>query len=735
MTVQHEIKSQLAKLLATEDIVVEHKKVETAEFNVQTRVLTLPMWEKASGNVIDMLVGHEVGHALYTPNTEWWKEVQIPQQFVNVVEDARIEKLIKRRYEGLNKTFYNAYHELSDKDFFDIENKDMSDLNLADRVNLYFKIGHFVDIDFNTEENFLVSKIELAETFEEVLVLAKELYTLCKQQLEQDRKERQELENDTGIDLGDETFDGTPKGESEEAKEEVDLDYQKSESQPPTIEEIEDMMDELSNRSQPQNTEPEVETMDALDEALKDLINRGSRENHYIELPKVDINQVVISNEKVHKQFEEHWTNLNIRVQSQFKQNPNYFISLCNPERIPESYDPFEVLDKDFYAFKKSAQKEVNYLVKEFECKKSAGAYARATTSRTGVLDTAVLHTYKFNEDLFKKVSVVPDGKNHGLVFILDWSGSMNNVMMDTLKQLYNLIWFCRKVQIPYEVYAFSNDYPRPAMYANRETFYEPKDMMAEVGNNFALLNMFSSQTKSKDLDTHMINIWRSACVFDWTQSTPYLDVPYGYRLSGTPLNEAMVSLHQLLPQFQKKTGAEKVQCVVLTDGESQPLKYHREVQRGWEDEPYMGTNYFGENCVLRDRKLGKTYISKDSSRYECTDMLLHNLRDNFPQTNFIGIRVLPSREGGSFIRRYCGYETDATNKMMHRWKKERSFAITTSGYHTYFGMASSALNNDGELVVKEDATKAEIKRAFAKSLKGKKMNKKILSEFIELVA
>ena len=98
MTVQHEIKSQLAKLLATEDIVVEHKQVETAQFNVQTRVLTLPMWEKASSGIIDMLVGHEVGHALYTPSTEWWKEVQIPQQFVNVVEDARIEKLIKRRY-------------------------------------------------------------------------------------------------------------------------------------------------------------------------------------------------------------------------------------------------------------------------------------------------------------------------------------------------------------------------------------------------------------------------------------------------------------------------------------------------------------------------------------------------------------------------------------------------------------------------------------------------------------
>ncbi len=49
--------------------------------------------------------------------------------------------------------------------------------------------------------------------------------------------------------------------------------------------------------------------------------------------------------------------------------------------------------------------------------------------------------------------------------------------------------------------------------------------------------------------------------------------------------------------------------------------------------------------------------------------------------------------------------------------------------------MSSTALNNDGEFEVKEDATKAEIKRAFGKSLKGKKMNKKILSEFIELVA
>ena len=102
----------------------------------------------------------------------------------------------------------------------------------------------------------------------------------------------------------------------------------------------------------------------------------------------------------------------------------------------------------------------MNYLVKEFECRKSADSYARATTSRTGVLDCSNLHTYRYNEDLFKKVTTFADGKNHGLIFILDWSGSMQYVLEDTIKQLFNLIWFCRKVNIPFDVYAFTSEYP-----------------------------------------------------------------------------------------------------------------------------------------------------------------------------------------------------------------------------------------------------------------------------------
>ena len=58
MTIKHEIKSQLAKLLATEDIIVEHKRVETAQFDVNSRVLTLPMWEKASDTVVAVSYTH-----------------------------------------------------------------------------------------------------------------------------------------------------------------------------------------------------------------------------------------------------------------------------------------------------------------------------------------------------------------------------------------------------------------------------------------------------------------------------------------------------------------------------------------------------------------------------------------------------------------------------------------------------------------------------------------------------
>ena len=189
MTVRHEIKSQLAKLLATEDLVVEHKKVETACFNVHTRVLTLPMWEKASDNIYTMLVLHEISHALWTPNLDWTKDHKVPPQFVNIVEDARIEKLCKRKYPGSPKSFFNGYKELADEDFFQIKDDNLETYNLADRANLLFKVGNYVNVPIEPgEESEIVGMIADTETFADVLVAAEALYKYCKQKQQEETK-------------------------------------------------------------------------------------------------------------------------------------------------------------------------------------------------------------------------------------------------------------------------------------------------------------------------------------------------------------------------------------------------------------------------------------------------------------------------------------------------------------------------------------------------------------------
>ena len=120
MTVNFEVKGNVARLLATENLIVEHKQVDTASFNVEARVLTLPMWEKASNSVYDLLVAHEVGHAIFTPNRDWFKEERykdLSMDMVNVIEDARIEKLMKQKYAGLNRDFFMGYRELNSEDF------------------------------------------------------------------------------------------------------------------------------------------------------------------------------------------------------------------------------------------------------------------------------------------------------------------------------------------------------------------------------------------------------------------------------------------------------------------------------------------------------------------------------------------------------------------------------------------------------------------------------------------
>ena len=170
-------KSTLAKLLAEEDIFVVHKKMDTAYFNAKSRELGLPIWkdEEMTKDIYDLMVCHEIAHALWTPldMLEKAQVRKINHSFVNIVEDARIERMVQDRYPGSVAVFNRGYRDLTAKDFFGIADKDVSELNLIDRINLFFKKQK---VEFTAEEKVWVKRVAETKTPDDVLDLAEELY-------------------------------------------------------------------------------------------------------------------------------------------------------------------------------------------------------------------------------------------------------------------------------------------------------------------------------------------------------------------------------------------------------------------------------------------------------------------------------------------------------------------------------------------------------------------------------
>ena len=747
--VNYEVKGQLAKLLATEDLIIENKRVPTASFDVDRRVLTLPMWDKASATVYDLLVGHEVGHALYTPNENWkLRYPEVPMSFVNILEDVRIEKLMKRKYAGIVKTFHMGYKELSDQDFFELGENEVEDMNLPDRINIHHKIGKFVDVPMSEDEVYFRDSALNTDTFDEVLELANELHEFMKTQHTESIKidlpfDGAEMEQGGGSKV--DPIPSEDKSDTFDSIESESSDGEESEEQ-----ESGDNSDETTGFPPEFSDSPiggehcDFETItdklfsDNLENLNDKNRNTGVYDTDYCTIPELNLETVKAKNVDVHKHLDEEWI-------AQQQHYDNELLKEENKYRIPMNL--YASVDNEYRLFRRSAQKEVNYLVKEFECRKSADAYARATVSKTGVLDCTKLHSYKYNEDLFKKVTTLPDGKNHGLIFVLDWSGSMSNVLKDTVKQLFNLIWFCKKVQIPFQVFAFTNEWNRGDKqfdeYGNYRGYAYPKDHHVKkdgqlyIEAQFAMVEFLTSDCKKGDLEHQMMNIWRLMSCLDqrgrWDSSV-YYQCPSRLSLSGTPLNEALVSLNQIIPEFKKKTGVQKIQCITLTDGEAHPLKFHKEFKSRQGNEQYLGTRSAHGNVFIRDKN-GRTYHCADAY-YDLTTALLNQLRGRFPDVNFLGIRVVDNRDCNSFVRRYVDYDYERHQTIMAQWRKTKSLMITEGGgYHAYFGLSSSALNSDSSFEVKEDATKAQIKSAFKKSLSAKKMNKKVLGQFMSYIA
>ena len=729
-----EIKGNLARLLATENLVVEHRETPTAYFNVDTRVLVLPKWDKASDVVYDMLVGHEVGHALFTPNVDFREQVSCPQDYVNVIEDARIEKLMKRKYPGLKKSFVGGYTELNDKDFFQIFDKDLTEFSLIDRINLHFKLGAHAMMPFEGPEYVFVARADLAETFDEVCKIAQDVYDYAKTQEEEKEKTEvpvSQTPSSTGGDTGSDDEDGFGKlqvdikgnkggGSSTGADLEDVQDnwYDEDGNLKDDDELLDDLLDGEGEGEENEGGIESSSTQQAFNDAQENLssVDHGAPTT-YIEIPEdVDTSKYVVD-----------WKTIHGWIDSQ-----------------RDARDDFTDVDEDYRKFRKQSQKEVNYMVKEFECRKSADAYARSSTAKTGVLNTGMLHTYKYNEDLFKRVTVLPDGKNHGMIFVLDWSGSMCYELLATVKQLINLTSFCKKVQIPFEVYAFTNEWGAAQRAIDNDaalpeqTYYrsyydiDEKELdknKFHIDSWFYLMNFVSSRSNGKDYERMCLNLFREA--YKHRNYGSYSST-IGLGLSGTPLNESIVMLNHIVPTFKKNNSLQKVNVCILTDGEACTSAYGAEYDKG-DGDYVIRARRIDYGVALRDRTTGRTY--EQFTYNTATNIFLKQLRDRNPDVNVLGFRILSGSALMSFVSNYgapdCNYA-----EIQKQWKKDKSAVIKSpAGFTELYAINNKALDNDTEFVVKDNAKKGDITRAFKKMLANKSVNKKLLNAFVSKVS
>ena len=714
-----EVKGTLAKLLATENLTVEHRNVSTACFDVEKRLLILPIWKTASNTVYDLLVGHEVGHALYTPNKDFGSA---PKDFINVLEDARIERMMKVTYPGLRKSFFEGYRELWDDDFFGVKGEDPLDLSLIDRINLYFKGNP--NIPFNDEERVWVNRTETTKTFEDVIDLAEKLYEYCADK--QSKKELDELpEIPLNQDLDDQTgsnFDSQFDIDSDGDDEDLDQEQGEGNSNKPEI--TDEMLDELEDKMYEDQIGGQTGTPDetesvtdrAFAEALESLVDDNGKEWIYLTVPDPKVEDYVIP----HKEIQENLYN-------HFYENDKHDVS--NIEYGVDHYN----------TFKRETQKTVNYLCKQFEMKKSADEYRRAATAKTGVINTNKLHTYKFNDDIFKKVTVIPEGKNHGLVMFLDWSGSMQSQLLDTLKQTYNLVWFCQKSGIPFRVYAFQSGFS--SCYGGdgieKVDVYQKENELA-LTDDFRLFEFFSSRQNKQSLERSLQLVYLQAFAMNGWRLSYYTP----YTLGGTPLAEAIYCTRNIVSDLKKLEGVSKVNVICLTDGESNPMSY---VHKFPDDHGYRaGETHCAYLChsrnnvfFLRDPKTG--YTRKISSHpYDTTKEIVSYYRE-ITDYNWIGIRLCSKQELSRLVRDICRdyTEYDAIDK---QWRKERFASIKEkAGFTEAFFMPdknNGAGTQDLEVKQKSEvATKAELTRAFKKHMGSKMNNKTILNAFIEQIA
>ena len=677
-----ERKSILARLLSNENINVEHCSYETAFFDVKSRVLGLPLW--TDNKVYDLFIGHEVSHALNTPPEEWIESLQkklFPQSVLNVVEDIRIEKLIQRKYPGLVHSFKVGYDHLNEKDFFKlngVNHLDEYSYNFIDRLNIKAKLGDRLNVLFNETEQEYVDMAFAVETWDDVINVTHKIYEFMKQNLNEIKnktvnndphQKMNQISSDKNEDNNTNTeYSSEVNNSSDDEMNDSSVTKESSSEEKETNQQGGGEGSSEQKDYQEKALSLESETDKALEESKKKILERDRQGN-------------IIS----------------ICQGMKDEQIKNILIDYKNLSQSRKLFG-INIMKDETKKFINSNKNIVSNMVKEFEMRKTASQLARAKVSKTGSLNVNKLYEYKYNDDIFLRTTNIGEAKNHGILMLVDYSGSMYHTLKSVIKQTLVLVMFCKKVGIPFQVYGFSSS-----------NNYTKTDFINYIRlDNSCVFVLISSSMNKKDYEE----------AFDVLVSQSYIKDEYNYgfyscgyeKLSSTPLIQSMYVMRKIAIDFRKKFNIQKLSFVTLTDG--------------FPDFTYMLDNSY-ETKSFKKIKFGNKYIVNDT-------LLLQNMIKSLKEDKIIDNSINYNLVTKSNIK--CNYSINSSEINKNKFQTVKNLY----GYDIviFIKQENSVLDlDDDELEVSSDMKKGQIIKEFKKFSSSKRNNRIIATKFAETIA
>ena len=717
-------KSILARLLANENVTVQRGNYKTSFFDVESRVLGLPLFTNDYGHdVEDLCIGHEVGHALFTPAAGWHDspvEMQVPRSFLNVVEDIRIERKIQEKYPGLSKSFKKGYKKFSDLNFFETQGQDINEFSFIDRLNLKSKLRTFIDVDFSSEEKPYVDMAMTCDTWDDVVKAAKAIYdymlsknekdNLKEPESQSDEDNFSENEKDSGSDSSifdssdesdDTESDDTESDNSESNSNDTESDDTESKSDDSKSDDTESKSDNNQSVDTPQQSstalseEKREELVSKTDEAFRKNENRLTEQNQAVQPAYVaPMSRSIFDNMLI--PYGE------VKASRSIEANPHGYKTMHSYLNAINEYPNFIAETK----------KVTSILVKEFEMRKAAFRTLRATQSNCGSINVNKLHSYKYDDNIFMRVTNLADAQSHGMVMLIDYSGSMQNIIGQVIIQALNLAMFCKRVNIPFDIYGFTGGESEYSYTALRN--FAPGEIVnSHKIRIFHLLSSSFNKTEYEEAYKELFALSKiSYYLFSKVES-----------LGSTPLNAALLGFKHIFSDFKSKYGVQKLNFIVLSDGASSELYVHS----------------------IKDKEI---YNSVTSSKYalDFNNKIQNVTRDKLTD-------VLISEYSKMGINTICFYIAQRNSDIKNaawmvaddkrNWhdcdkiardirtafrKEKLKLYENTSGYNKFF-----ILKGDKESL--DNASRSQIRKAFSEYSSSKKISRVLASKFAAAVA